>query len=102
MNLVEGVSLYFEYLQPINILAGFLACLFSFFKRDAAEAFAIDSIAKGATFCAFPSGIAFIICAAFPSFVPKVADATLAFFVGGLALLLIPFIDIRKLFKVPA
>ena len=98
MNLSDVVNLYFEFLQPINILAGAGACLFSFFKRDASEAFAIDSIAKGATFCSFPSGLAFLVCAAFPAYVPKVSDATLAFFVGGLALLLIPFIDIRKLF----
>lgn len=101
MTLAEAASLYFEFLQPINILAGALACGVSFFKRKGSEAFAIDSIAKGATFCSFPSGVAFLICAAFPSYVPSVADATLAFFVGGLALMMIPFLDMRKLFQSP-
>lgn len=98
MTVDEALLWYFANLQPINIAAGTFACLFSFFKRSGVEAHAIDSIAKGATFCSLPSGIAFLLCAAHPAYVPKISDASLAFFVGGLALLLIPFLDMRKLF----
>lgn len=98
MTLVEAVDSYFEYLLPITILSGFIVCFVTFFMRKGDEAIAIDSISKGATSCAFPSGFAFILCAAFPGYVPKVADATLAFFVGGLALMIIPFIDVKKVY----
>ncbi|EKT4476577.1 hypothetical protein QEL91_002250 [Pseudomonas putida] len=102
MSLVEIIDYYFEHLLPITIFCGSIVCAISFFWRKGDEAIAIDSIAKGATSSAFPSGLAFVLCAAFPGYVPKVADATLAFFVGGLALMIIPFIDFRKVFHASA
>lgn len=99
MTIVEAVDSFFEYLLPITIFSGFIVCAITFFMRSGDEAIAIDSISKGATSCAFPSGFAFILCAAFPGYVPKVADATLAFFVGGLALMIIPFIDVKKVYQ---
>lgn len=99
MTCCEGlVDWFFGNLQPINIFVGAVALIISFVVRKGDEAHAIDCIAKGVTFCSLPSGLAFLWCAAFPTYVPKVADATLAFFVGGAALILIPFIDFRKLF----
>ncbi|MCX2891657.1 hypothetical protein OO258_25860 [Pseudomonas sp. DCB_BI] len=99
MTIAEVADGYFANLQPITVLAFFVVSAFAFFWRKGDEAVAIDSISKGATACAFPSGVAFVICAAYPGFVPKMADSSLAFSVGGTALMMIPFLDFKKIFQ---
>jgi len=90
---------YFEHLQPITTLTGVFACVISCIKQHAQGDFAIESMGRAATWCALPSGVAFVVCSAYPIYVPKLADATIAFLMGGIGLILVAVCDYRKLFK---
>lgn len=99
MGIDSAIQWYFEHLQPITTLTGVIACLISCIKQRASGDFAIESMGRAATWCAFPSGVAFLICSAYPPYIPKLTDATFAFLMGGIGLILVAVCDYRKLFK---
>lgn len=99
MTSAEICDWYFAHLQPLNIFTGVIALAIAFIRYKGEESYALDSIAKGLTFSSLPSGVAFIWCAAFPDYVPRLTDVSIAFFSGGAVLVLMPFIDVKKLLQ---
>ena len=93
MKLAECLDGYFANLPLITTLVGFVAFLVSYGISRTAESL-MRSMSRGATWCALPNGIAFLICAAYPRYVPLIADVSIAFFMGGIALVVVALYDI--------
>lgn len=100
MTVAEAADFFFNNLPPINTLVGFLAAVVSFLYYKADTAYAFECVGRGFAFSALPSGVAFVICSAYPSYVTKVSDLTAAFFIGGLVLILMPFVASKKISQV--
>lgn len=95
----EFTTWYFDNLPIITLMVGvgayFLSCLIKWRSDNAL----IDAITRSATWSALPNGVAFLLCTVDSSFVPKLADSSVAFFMGGIALLAVGMWDLRTLFK---
>lgn len=97
MTVFDAADIIFKNLQAINSGVGFLAgvILFLIYRCDTSRAF--ECVAKAFTFTTLPSGIAFVFTSGFPTYVSKIPDVTAAFFVGGCALVLMPFVVSKKI-----
>ncbi|NCE83503.1 MULTISPECIES: hypothetical protein [unclassified Pseudomonas] len=97
MTVFEAADIVFKNLQPINSAVGFLAgmILFGCYKCDTSRAF--ECVAKAFTFTTLPSGFAFVFTSGYPAYVSKIPDVTAAFFVGGCALVIMPFVVSKKI-----
>ncbi|MBG0848389.1 hypothetical protein H3222_24630 [Pseudomonas chengduensis] len=102
MTLDELVIGYFDNLQKITVVISIFACLVSFGCSKLRGGSGNSSLGQAATWGAIPNGVAFLICAAYPQHITKITDVTIAFTLGGLALILIPFFDLKFSEKNPA
>lgn len=89
---------YFSHLSLITTWAGIIAFFVSFVVKRRCEHVLVDAMTRGATWCALPNGIGFLICTSNPDFIPKLADSSVAFFMGGIALIAVGLWDLKVLF----
>jgi hypothetical protein len=90
---------YFSQLSTITLLTGVAAYLISCLIKWKSENALIDAVTRSATWSALPNGVAFLLCTADSTFVPKLADSSVAFFMGGIALVAVGMWDLKTLLK---
>jgi hypothetical protein len=95
----EFSAWYFAALPLITMSTGVIAFLVSCWVKRSSDSSLIDAITRGATWSALPNGIAFLICTVDSTYVPKLADSSIAFFMAGIALLAVGMWDLKILFK---
>lgn len=95
MQLADYIDTYFSHLSLITTAVGFLAFVISYAIHRTADSI-MRAFCRAATWCALPNGIAFLICSAYPAYVPKIADVGVAFFMGGMALVAVALYDIAS------
>lgn len=91
-------SWFFANLAHITTWTGIIAFFVSFVVKRRCHHVLMDAMTRAATWCALPNGIGFLICTSDPSFIPKIADSSVAFFMGGLALIAVGLWDLKLLF----
>ena len=99
MPTAENATWFFGHLQILTTMTGIFAFLISCYATRASEGSGVMSLGRAATWCVLPNGIAFLICSADSSYVPKIADSSAAFLMGGLALVAMCLYDARQLAK---
>jgi hypothetical protein len=97
MNMPKLIALFFDNLPQLTTTVGIVAFLISCFVNRNSDGFVARSLGRSATWCAMPNGIAFLICSAYPTYVSKIADVSIAFLMGGLALVAIALYDLKTL-----
>lgn len=97
--MLEFSAWYFAQLSLITTAVGTFAFFASCVIKRNAENTLIDAVTRSATWSALPNGLAFLLCTTDSSFIPKLADSSVAFFMGGIALLAVGMWDIKNLFK---
>lgn len=96
---IEYIDLYFLNLKLITTVTGIAAFVVSFICAKCAHSALMACLGRAATWCALPSGLAFLVCSAAPGYVPRMSDASLAFLMGGLALVAIALYDIGSAWR---
>lgn len=99
MQVADIIGWFFDNLPQLTTLVGVVAFLVSCFIHRSSDGFAAQSLSRAATWCALPNGIAFLICSAYPAYVSKISDVSIAFLMGGLALVAVALFDARSLVK---
>lgn len=95
----EFTTWYFDKLPMITLVTGLVAFFVSCWVKRKSESALIDAVTRSATWSALPNGVAFLLCTADSTFVPKLADSSVAFFMGGIALIAVGMWDLKTLFK---
>ncbi|PRA69307.1 hypothetical protein CQ065_06920 [Pseudomonas sp. MYb187] len=90
---------YFAKLPAITMITGVIAFFVSCWVKRSQDSSLIDGVARAATWSALPNGIAFLLCTVDSTYVPKLADSSIAFFMAGIALLAVGMWDLKTLFK---
>lgn len=97
--MLEWTIWYFSVLSVITTLTGVIAFFLSCYVKRHADNVLMDAVTRSATWSALPNGVAFLLCTTDSSFIPKLADSSVAFFMGGIALLAVGMWDLKNLFK---
>lgn len=80
------IKWYFDHLTTLTTVFGAIAFVIACGVYRESEKVGYESLSRAASWCMLPNGIAFLLCAADSSLVPRIADSGVAFFMGGLAL----------------
>lgn len=91
MTLFDAADVYFANLQPASTLVGVIAGIVCFIRSKFDSSRVFDCLVRGFAFSTLPNGLAFVFCAAYPAYIPKISDSSAAFLLGGLALIFMPF-----------
>lgn len=97
--ITEIVAWYFDHLTLLTTLTGIIAFAIACCFDNDEKAFSNQTIARAATWCPLPNGLAFLVCSADTSYVTKISDPTTAFFMGGLAIVYVFMCDVKVLWK---
>ncbi|OCX19595.1 hypothetical protein [Pseudomonas graminis] len=95
----EVSAWFFAQLSVITTITGVVAFFVSCVVKRNSDNTLMDAVTRSATWSALPNGVAFLLCTTDSSFIPKLADSSVAFFMGGIALLAVGMWDLKNLFK---
>lgn len=93
------VKWYFDHLTVFTTALGGMAFVLACGIYRDSEKVAHESLSRAASWCMLPNGLAFLLCAADASLVPRISDSGVAFFMGGLALASLVLPDILGIIK---
>jgi hypothetical protein len=97
--IADCVAWYFNHLTLLTTLTGIFAFIVALVVDKDEKGFSNQTIARAATWCPVPNGIAFLVCSADTSYVAKITDPTTAFFMGGLAIIYVFLCDLKVIWK---